>query len=229
MSEPQSGTSGSEQHTDAAARPIDAIADRYVDDLIALQPELATLLGVPGHDDRWSDYSPEGHAALADLDRRTVAALVAAAPTDERENTAKEAMLERLGLAGELYDARISTSRVSVIAGAAQEIRSIFDLMPTDSAEAWHHVATRLREIGTPLGQVRETLAAEAQDGNVSAVRQINGTVEQIRSWTGQSGSDDFFAGLVDGLPAEYADEVGAELREAADTARTAFATSAAG
>ena len=211
----------SEQPTD---RPIDALADSYVDDLIALQPELATVLGVEGHDDRWGDYSPDGHAASADLDRRTVAALVAAAPSDERENTAKEAMLERLGLAGELYDAHISTSRVSVIAGAVQEIRSVFDLMPTDGERAWHNIAARLASVGRPLAQVKQTLAREADDGNVSAVRQINATVEQIRSWTGEVGHDDFFAGLVDQLPAELADRLGAELGAAADGARTEFA-----
>ena len=48
-----------------------------------------------------------------------------------------------------------------------------------------------------PLDQVRETLSAEAREGNISAVRQINATIEQIRSWTGETGDDDFFAGLV--------------------------------
>ena len=55
---------------------------------------------------------------------------ISANPVDDRENVAKEAMLERLNLQVELFEAHITASRVSVIAGRAQEIRSIFDLMP---------------------------------------------------------------------------------------------------
>src|SRR6476661_4666679 len=183
--------------TTGPRRAVDVIADRYVDECIARYPEIATYLGAPGHDDSWSDYSPSGLADQIAHVRRTIAALHSATPVDDREDTAKEAMLERLGLEVELYEAHITQSRVSVIAGQAQEIRSIFDLMPTDSPEAWRNIAARLRSLGDPLSQVRETLATEAREGNISSVRQIRATVEQIRSWTGETGSDDFFAGLV--------------------------------
>ena len=164
-------------------------------------PETATFLGIPDHDDSWSDYSPSGLADRVAHIRRTIAALHTAAPCDERENTAKEAMLERLGMEVELYDAHITASRVSVIGGQAQEIRAIFDLMPTDSEDAWRNIAARLRSVHRPLGQVRETLSAEAREGNISAVRQINATIDQIRSWTGETGDDDFFAALVARAP----------------------------
>ena len=58
----------------------------------------------------------------------------------------------------ELYDAHITASRVSVIAGQAQEIRAIFDLMPTDTEDAWRNITARLHTVQQPLGQVRETL-----------------------------------------------------------------------
>ena len=205
-------------------RPIDEIAETYVADSIASQPTLATALGISGYDDKWDDFSPDGYAALADRDHRTLAALHAATPSDARENNAKEAMIERLSLQTELYDAHIITSRVSVLADAAHEIREIFDLMPTDSAEAWRNIAARLRTAETPLAQTRQTLTEEAAQGNVSAIRQIKGATEQIRSWTGQTGSHDFFAELVDAMPAELGDTLAGELRDAARTARAAFA-----
>ena len=183
------------------ARPVDAIADAFVDECAQRYPETATYLGVPGNDDAWSDYSPDGFAEQSGHLRRTIAALHSAAPTDDRENIAKEAMLERLGLEVELYEAHITTSRVSVIGGQAQEIRAIFDLMPNESEDAWRNIATRLRTVETPLDQVRQTLAAEARDGNISAVRQIKATIEHIRTWTGEIGDDDFFAGLVAAAP----------------------------
>jgi uncharacterized protein (DUF885 family) len=204
-----------------SVRQVDAIADRYVDECVALYPETATYLGIPDHDDSWSDYSPSGLAERIAHIRRTIAALHTATPGDERENTAKEAMLERLGMDVELYDAHITASRVSVIAGQAQEIRAIFDLMPTDSDDAWRNIATRLRSVQRPLSQVRETLSTEARDGNISAVRQIDATIYQIRSWTGETGNDDFFASLVTRAPDH--DGLKSDIRAAADEARRAF------
>jgi uncharacterized protein (DUF885 family) len=204
-----------------SVRQVDAIADRYVDECVALYPETATYLGIPDHDDSWSDYSPRGLAERIAHIRRTIAALHAATPGDERENTAKEAMLERLGMDVELYDAHITASRVSVIAGQAQEIRAIFDLMPTDSDDAWRNIAARLRSVQRPLSQVRETLSTEARDGNISAVRQIDATIDQIRSWTGETGSDDFFASLVTRAPDH--DGLKSDIRAAANEARQAF------
>jgi len=202
---------------------VDDIADHYVTECAARYPETATYLGVPGHDDAWSDHSPAGHAdRLAHL-RATVAALHAARPVDERETIAREAMLERLGIEVELYGAHLTASRVSVLAGAAQEIRETFDLMPTDTDEAWCHIAARLRGLDTALRGVRETLLAEAQQGHVSAVRQVRGTVEQIRSWTGQTGHDDFFAGLVRRLSPTAPEGLRREVAAAAERGRTAY------
>jgi uncharacterized protein (DUF885 family) len=221
MSSPPGTQQDPYQHGQPSVREVDLIADRYVDECVARYPETATFLGIPDHDDSWSDYSPDGLADRIDHIRRTIAALHAAAPFDERENTAKEAMLERLGLEVELYDAHITASRVSVIAGQAQEIRSIFDLMPTDSEAGWRNIASRLRTVYRPLSEVRETLSAEAREGNISAVRQIHATVDQIRSWTGETGDDDFFAGLVARAPEQ--DTLRSDLNNAANAARRAF------
>ena len=221
MSSPPGTQQDPYQHGQPSVREVDLIADRYVDECVARYPETATYLGIPDHDDSWSDYSPDGLADRIDHIRRTIAALHGAAPSDERENTAKEAMLERLGLEVELYDAHITASRVSVIAGQAQEIRWIFDLMPTDSEAGWRNIASRLRTVYRPLSEVRETLSAEAREGNISAVRQIHATVDQIRSWTGEAGDDDFFAGLVARAPEQ--DTLRSDLNSAANEARRAF------
>lgn len=221
MSSPPGTQQDPHEHDQPSVREVDLIADRYVDECVARYPETATYLGIPDHDDSWSDYSPDGLADRIDHIRRTIAALHRAAPRDERENTAKEAMLERLGLEVELYDAHITASRVSVIAGQAQEIRWIFDLMPTDSEAGWRNIASRLRTVYRPLSEVRETLSAEAREGNISAVRQIHATVDQIRSWTGETGDDDFFAGLVARSPEQ--DTLRSDLNNAANEARRAF------
>jgi hypothetical protein len=51
------------------ARPpsqLDQLADRFVENYAAAHPDVATAIGVRGHDDRWPDPSPEGHAGHAD-------------------------------------------------------------------------------------------------------------------------------------------------------------------
>ena len=103
-----------DEQSKPSIRQVDSIADRYVDECVARYPEIATFLGIRDHDDSWSDYSPSGLADRVAHIRSTIAALHAAPPCDERENTAKEAMLERLSLEVELYDAHITASRVSV-------------------------------------------------------------------------------------------------------------------
>ena len=59
---------------------IDRIADSYVDEWAPLDPIGATSVGIAGHDDRLTYLSPEGYAALAELDRRTLNQLTMVTP-----------------------------------------------------------------------------------------------------------------------------------------------------
>ena len=54
---------------------LDAVADRLVDDVCALDPFTATTAGVAGHERELTDFSPAGFAARTELDRRTLAAV----------------------------------------------------------------------------------------------------------------------------------------------------------
>lgn len=186
------------QDTNEAHRPVDAIADAYVDDYCALDPVTATYLGVPGHEHRLTDYSPAGYAAREALTRKALADATAATPVDAREQVAKEAFLERLGLELEMYDAHVPQSELSVLASALHDMRSAFDLMDTDDEPAWRNIDARLAAFPDALTGVRTTLVASADAGYVAAQRQIHAVADQIRHWTGQEGTaGDFFAQLV--------------------------------
>ncbi|TML30962.1 MAG: DUF885 domain-containing protein, partial [Actinobacteria bacterium] len=106
---------------------MDDLADRYVDEWAALDPIGATYVGISGYDHDLTDLSPEGYAAQAELERRTLAELATVEPAGEGERVAKEAMQERLGLALERYEAGDVTSQLNVIASALHSVRSIFD------------------------------------------------------------------------------------------------------
>jgi uncharacterized protein (DUF885 family) len=112
---------------------LDQLADRFVDEYAADQPTQATYLGVPGHDDRWPDLTPDGQAATADLLRRTVAAVERTDPVDRRDEVARSAMLERIGAELALHDAGWTEAALNTVGSPLQDFRSTFDLMPTDT------------------------------------------------------------------------------------------------
>jgi uncharacterized protein (DUF885 family) len=210
-------------HDTADHRPVDAIANRYVEDYAALDPIMATYLGIAGHESELTDFSPAGYAARESLTKQALAAARAAEPSDEREQVAKEAFLERLGLEAEMYDAGVPQSQVSVITSALHEIRSVFDLMDTEGEEAWAHIDDRLAGIPTSLEGARATLEQAADAGHVSARRQLNEVAAQVRSWTGQEGEGgNFFTTLVAGSGMSGTLQNG--LEQHADAASDAFA-----
>jgi uncharacterized protein (DUF885 family) len=204
---------------------IDEIANAYVDEWARLDPIGATSAGVAGHDNRLTDLSPEGYAALAELNRRTLAQLQIVTPADERERVAKDAMEERLGVSLERYDAGAETSNLSVLSGGLHSVRSVFDLMPLDGEEAASTIATRMAAVPTAFAQSRRTLLEAAAHGHVAARKQILEVAKQCDIWVAVDG-DDFWPGLArrtaeaTGLPATLVDD----LEAAAAGARTATA-----
>src|SRR5713101_7536388 len=82
------------------------IADHYVDQIAALEPLMATSMGIPGHERDMPDLSPAGPARVAELNRKTAAELTKAPTEDEPDRIAQEVMLERLAVYLDLYEAQ---------------------------------------------------------------------------------------------------------------------------
>jgi len=204
---------------------IDDLANRYVDDWAALEPMGATYVGISGYDDKLTDLSPEGFAALADLDRRTLAELDTVEPSDERERVAKEAMQERLGLALARYDAGDVTSEMNVISSALHAVRSVFDLMPLEGEEAAGNIAARLAAIPAALKQYRATLLGAADAGHVGARYQMLEVAKQCDIWVDPDG-DNFYPGLIERAEAagDLPASLKAQLARGAEVARAATA-----
>ncbi|GAA3529468.1 DUF885 domain-containing protein [Amycolatopsis ultiminotia] len=200
---------------------VQGICDRYVDDYVAVDPVAATMLGVPGYDDRLTDYSPDGHAARAELARRALAAVNAAEPADERERIAKAVFTERTGLELEIHDAGLDLASLNVIDSPVQNLRMVFDLMPAETAEDWANIAARQRAIPGALTGVRTSLLAAADAGQVSALRQIGKVAEQCETWAGLKDGPGFFSELVSGAKI---DTLRDDLSSGARAAEEAFA-----
>jgi uncharacterized protein (DUF885 family) len=201
---------------------INDIADTYIDEIAALDPIAATGIGIVGHDDQLTDYTTAGFAARADLSRRTLSALAAVDPADERERVAKEAMVERLSLAVERYDAGDFTSAVSVLADPLHELRSTFDLMASDTEEARQAIATRLAGVPGALADWRQTLLDAARRGYVASRRQILAVAGQCDTWVDPQG-DNFYPGFVAKVEAD--DAMRADLVRYAEAANAATAS----
>ncbi|MFC4997033.1 DUF885 domain-containing protein [Dactylosporangium cerinum] len=200
---------------------IDDIADRYVEQWAPLDPIGATFVGVAGHDDRLTDLSPDGFAALADLDRHTLAALAAETPATETERVAKEAMQERLGLALERFEAGDMTSDINVISSPLHGVRSSFDLMPTEGEEAATNIKDRLRAVPAALEQWQRSLLHAAQQGHVAPARQIIEVAKQCEVWADPEG-DNFYPDLAAKVGAGAPATLAAELARNAEAARAA-------
>jgi uncharacterized protein (DUF885 family) len=183
------------------------LADRYVEEMAALDPCAATTMGVTGHDAELTDYGPDGVAARAALLWRTLAELGPAPGDAAAEPVEVTVMRERLAAELALYDAGLRLGEINVLDGSLQRLRLVFDLMDTGSQAAWEHLAARLRALPVALDRHREGILRAAADGQVAALRQVERSAEQCELWTTTFAE----------LPARYGDgPLRAELERAA-------------
>jgi uncharacterized protein (DUF885 family) len=210
----------------ASARPataIDAVADAYTDTLIRLNPSFATELGLPGHESEYPDFSPAGHEKFAAAARETLAGLDGLEPVDDVDAVTLDAMRERLGLQLEIHASGWDAAELNNIESPAQQIRAIFDLMPTDTAEQWDHIAGRAHNVPGAIDGYIESLRAAKEDGKVSAARQVSIVIEQITKYAAEDG---FFAQLAAGArtaEGPLSPELQARLDDGAAAARVAY------
>jgi uncharacterized protein (DUF885 family) len=202
--------------------PVHRLCDSYVDDYVRLDPTFATALGIQGHDDRLPDLSPAGHAERAELTANALRVVGALEPVDESERDAKAVFTERLGIEKEVYDAGLVDSSLNVLASPAQEVRQAFDLMATDSPDAWRTIATRMAAVPDALASYRESLRTAARRDAVAAVRQVRKVAEQCTTWAGLGDEPAFFATLASA--AEVDGALRADLDRAAAAAGAAYA-----
>jgi len=200
---------------------LDQLADRLVDEYAAAHPEVATQIGVHGHDDRWSDLTPDGQAGHAELLRRTIAAAGRIDPVDRRDEVARSALLERLGAELALHEAGWTQAALNTVQSPLQEFRITFDLMPTETAEDWATIGRRLAALPEALAGYTAGLTDAAASGRVSAARQVRLATEVARRWAGSPEKPGVFPELVAAGPTDGA--LGRDLARSAAAASGAL------
>lgn len=205
--------------------PIWALANDYVERSCALDPIKATAIGVPGYDDRLTDYSPDGVEERVALDRDTLIRLSAIEPTTERDRVAAAFMTERLAASLDFADAGEHLRCLRNIASPLQSIRQVFDLMDRTSVTDWELIARRMEAVPDALGSLRASLAEGLDRGLSAARRQALEAAKQAHVWAGGGDAPSFFEGLVASADPEIGlpSELRTELDEAAVAAAGAF------
>ena len=173
---------------------IDTVAEEWVDTIAVLAPTLGTYIGRTEVNDRFGDLSPAGHDEIAAATRKTLAALNALEPVDAIDEVTKTDLGSELRLDLEFHESKWHLRDLNVIASVPQDVRSAFDLMPTDTADDWSVVATRLAAVPGALRGYLETLRAGIAEGITPARRQVTEVATQIDRYTADDG---FFAAFV--------------------------------
>ncbi|WP_223690606.1 DUF885 domain-containing protein [Leifsonia poae] len=200
--------------------PIDTIAEEWVDTQLELYPEFHVWLGRPGREGEYADYSPAGAEQAIGKVKEALVAIEAAEPVDDIDRVTKMDLARDLQLTVEKHEAGFNQRDLNVIASPAQELRDIFDLVPTDTEEDWSNIAKRLHNLPAAMDGYIETLRSGIAAGNVPAIRQVREVLTQANKQVAESGfffefTADAKAGDAD-LPASLAADLASGAKESA-------------
>lgn len=173
-------------------------------------------MGITGHDDNITDYSPAGVAARVEAARNALRELDGVQPVDDVDQVTIAAMRDRLGIMIEQHDAGLDVGALNVIASPLQAMRDVFDLMATETEDDWALIAARLSRLPDRVAGYADALRASVADGRAPAVRQVARGIEQA------TGIQHFFVDMVaDAVPDNAV--LQEDLRQSAANAANAY------
>ncbi|MFI7104183.1 DUF885 domain-containing protein [Streptomyces sp. NPDC050161] len=193
---------------------LNALADRYMDEMAVLDPCLASMIGIAGQEQRLTDFGPQAAQARTELARRTLKALEAAPVTGDAERIAAAVLRERLATEVALADAGAYATLLDTLDGPVQRIRQTLGLLDQGADTAWEALLARLRAVAATLAGLRESLQAARRAGRIAPRRQVIRNAQDCRD----------MRQYLAGLPAGHGDgALRAALEEAAAAANQAL------
>ncbi|MGC0421735.1 DUF885 domain-containing protein [Embleya sp. AB8] len=200
-----------------------AVADAYVDQLVALDPITGTFLGVPESSAKLPDLSPAGQQARAELARATLTRLAEAEqrPGADREIERRCARLLRERLTAELavHEADEGLRTVGNLGTPLHDVREVFTLTPAQTDQDWAAIAQRLRAVPDALEGYRESLALGLERKLYASPRPTATCIAQLAEWADTDGDG---RGWFEDFAAAGPDALRTELDAAARVATTA-------
>jgi uncharacterized protein (DUF885 family) len=173
------------------------LCDDYLTRWAALDPVAAGSRGITAAFGAATDYSPDGHAARADLIASTLAALGPLPVTSAADRVAAGFLAERLEAQLAWHHAGEPLRELSTPFGRLIVLRDSADLLPRGDEDAWRNIAARLRAIPEMFSGWRASLETGLGQGLRAARRQATEAAVQ---------ADQLAAGTHDALVASYGD-----------------------
>ncbi|MDX2466719.1 MAG: DUF885 family protein, partial [Acidimicrobiia bacterium] len=162
--------------------PIYQLSSDIVDELAQAFPDVATEVGVTGHDDKWTDLSPEGAESTLSLLKRLKAKVDALpAPENDWDRLAVDLAKTTLDEEAERYVHEDHLRDLNSMASSLQSLREIWDHMGQESEEDWTNIVYRLERLPVALDGYRTSLDEGRRKGMAVAERQVRAAVEQCR------------------------------------------------
>ena len=167
--------------------------------LAALNPFLATSLGLPAGQDELPDLSPAGADAEAELQRATLTRLAeaeksAGSGSNDDERRCGRLLRERLETELAISATGENLRAMSNIFGPAQQVRSVFLMMPAATADDWAVIARRLRRVPEAMAGYRASLTEGSRRGLHAAPRQVETVTTQLDAWLATGDGRGWFA-----------------------------------
>jgi uncharacterized protein (DUF885 family) len=169
--------------TEAPTSSIDAIAERFWEDLLALQPTLATMYGDERYADRLEDPGAEGRAAMVALAQR--AAGEAAAVPEEGLSVEDRITRDMLGIVGGLITEEqenhyYEIGSVDQINGPQTMLAQVSQFQPADTPERLEKWLDRLRAYGPYIDANIDILEDGKRSGRTAARIVAERTIRQL-------------------------------------------------
>ena len=205
--------------------PIDTIAEEWLDTYAELVPELRVYLGRAGQEGEYSDYSPAGSAALVEAGEKVLARIKDVAPADDIDAVTKLEVIRTIELETAKHAAGFPQRNLNVIASPAQEMRDIFDLMPTATETDWEHIAERMHNLPAAMNGYIESLRSGIAAGNVPAIRQVEENITQAAKQVLGDGFFFVFAAEASSSEGDLPEALQSQLEKNAKEAAGAYAT----
>jgi uncharacterized protein (DUF885 family) len=208
--------------TSDAMADIFELSDRATDLVAAADPVLATYQGISGHDDRWPDYSPDGHRETRDLYAELRDAALACPTPDDRHELAQRVLLEHCDMSIRLHDSGGHEVALNNIESPHQDLRFIYGSMGDETEGDWEAIIARVASAGLALESYRQTLEDGRRADNVVSRRQVEAVIEQGTSAAGNNSSFHVLREKLAKSPVETA-KFSHPLDAAIDSAKAAF------
>ena len=147
-------------------------------------PEFATYVGVPGRDDRWTDFSPEAIARRQREQRQFLAELEAIAPSGLGAGARLDRELVKQDLRTRIEGFQFHSEFLAInqLGGVQQDVPQLLASMPGNSVGDYENMLARLRAVPVLVAQTRALLERGLAAGITPPQITLREVPQQVRN-----------------------------------------------